>query len=175
MNEIERLRDVLEERTGRRRGGAGAGTLVVAGLAGGAGAALAYLLDPERGRARRAVARDRLGAFLRRGVRQAERAGRTASAQAHGLTQKVGHLREATPILDDASLAEKISSELFRDPSIPKGDINLNVERGVVVLRGQIETQEQIQEIEARVRRISGVWDVQNLLHLPGLPAPAEA
>ena len=175
MDRIETLRNQIDERVARRRRGSPAGTLILAGLAGGAGAAIAYLLDPDRGRARRAVARDRLGAILRRGVRQAERASRTASAQAQGLTQRIGHLREATPILDDASLAEKVSSELFRDQSIPKGQINLNVERGVVVLRGQLETPEQIDEIESRVRRIPGVWDVQNLLRVPGLPAPAES
>ena len=173
MDETTRRPEAEAQRV-RRRGGA-IGTLLVAGVAGATGAAAAYLLDPERGRARRALARDRLGAVARRGMREAERAGRTASARAQGLSRKVAHLRaEGVPILDGASLAEKVSTEIFRDSSIPKGQINLNVERGVVVLRGQLESEEQIAEVESRARRVAGVWDVQNLVHLPGLPAPAE-
>ncbi|MFN2483890.1 MAG: BON domain-containing protein [Candidatus Limnocylindria bacterium] len=175
MDQVDDARREIDERLARDRSGP-AGTLVLAGIAAGAGAAAAYLFDPDRGRARRAIARDRLSALVRRGVRQTERAGRTVSAQAQGITRRITHLRsDATPILDDASLGDKVRSELFRDEEIPKGQININVEHGVVVLRGQLETPEQIAEIESRVRRIGGVWDVENLMHLPGLPSPEQS
>lgn len=36
------------------------------------------------------------------------------------------------PEYDDATLAQKVMSELFRDPHVPKGAINVNPENGVV-------------------------------------------
>jgi osmotically-inducible protein OsmY len=55
---------------------------------------------------------------------------------------------------------------------VPKGSVNINVERdGVVVLRGEVQRPEQMAGIEARVRSIPGVRDVENLLHQPGTPA----
>ncbi len=176
MATIDELREEAASRLPRRDGGSPLPSLLAIGLGGLAGGALVYLFDPDRGRARRAEARDRIGALVRRSTRHAERLGRAASAQAYGVSQKVTHLRtEQGEPLDDASLQQKVESELFRDPSIPKGQININAERGVIVLRGQLESPEQIADIESRVRRIAGVWDVQNLLHLPGLPAATTA
>jgi osmotically-inducible protein OsmY len=55
---------------------------------------------------------------------------------------------------------------------VPKGQINVNAERGVVVLRGQVERPELLEALEARVRNVKGVRAVENLLHLPGSPPP---
>jgi osmotically-inducible protein OsmY len=73
---------------------------------------------------------------------------------------------------DDVTLAQKVASTLFRDPSVPKGAISINAEAGVVFLRGMVES-EMIPEIEQATRRVPGVRDVENLLHPPGTPAPA--
>ena len=73
---------------------------------------------------------------------------------------------------DDTTLAQKVMTELFRDPHIPKGAINVNAEKGVVLLRGEIEEPAMIVKIVARTRRIRGVADVENLMHLPGDSVP---
>jgi osmotically-inducible protein OsmY len=73
---------------------------------------------------------------------------------------------------DDARLTDKVESELFRDDDVPKGAINVNVEFGKVVLRGEVESRELIDEIVTRTRSIEGVNDVESLLHVPGEPAP---
>ena len=145
-------------------------------IGGVAGAALAYVLDPDRGRRRRAVARDRLSATVRRGGRRAGRLGRRLGAEAYGVKQKVTHLApEDTSTPDDITLTRRVESEVFRDADVPKGDININAEEGVVVLRGQVQHPEQIARLEARVRKVHGVRDVDNLLHLPDTPAPNKA
>ena len=137
------------------------------------GAAIAYFFDPENGRRRRALARDRSAAVVRRTIRKAERVQRHAEAEAYGLSQKAQHLREEPkPKPDDATLAHKVETELFRDPEIPKGQINVNAEDGTVVLRGQVESPELIRDLEERARQVQGVEQVENLLHLPGTPAP---
>jgi osmotically-inducible protein OsmY len=50
---------------------------------------------------------------------------------------------------------------------VPKGQININAENGVVFLRGQVEDPELVEALEARVRKVRGVKDVENLLHTP--------
>jgi osmotically-inducible protein OsmY len=73
--------------------------------------------------------------------------------------------------LNDPALARKVESEVFRDGSLPKGDINVNVEYGVVYLRGELHDREQMDELVARTRKVNGVKGVENLLHLAGSTA----
>jgi osmotically-inducible protein OsmY len=138
------------------------------------GAALAYFFDPQNGRRRRNVTRDRLLAFLRRGARKTERAGRAVAAEAHGLKQKATHLREEQKDFDDVTLARKVETELFRPADAPKGSVNVNVENGVVYLRGEVEQPDMIDDLEKRARKIQGVREVENLLHVPKTPAPTK-
>ncbi|MGH2356066.1 MAG: BON domain-containing protein [Chloroflexota bacterium] len=142
-------------------------------LAGAAGAALVYFLDPDQGRRRRHITRDRAQATLRRGFDQVGRYGRFTAGKAYGISHDIGHLgREQTAeVLDDATLAQKVETEIFRDPAVPKGQINVNAENGVVVLRGELDHPERIKALEAEARRVPGVKGVENLLHLPGTPA----
>jgi osmotically-inducible protein OsmY len=137
------------------------------------GAALVYLFDPQNGRRRRALLRDRSAAIVRQGGRTTARAGRTAAAEAYGASQKVQHLKGGPKEYDDATLAQKVQSEIFRDADAPKGQVDVNAENGIVVLRGEVERPELIDELVERTRKVQGVRDVQNLLHLPGTPAPA--
>ena len=142
----------------------------------GLGAALTYFLDPQQGRGRRAQARDRIAAFFRSRARQGERIGRAASAQAEGVVQKAKHLQEEPkPQPDDVTLTRKVETEIFRDAEIPKGQINVNAENGKIYLRGEVGKPELIKDLEKRARKVQGVQDVENLLHLPGTEAPAKS
>lgn len=142
-------------------------------LAGLAGAAAMYFFDPDRGKRRRSLARDRAAGTLRRAGDLSLRLQRRAASDSYGLSQRLSHPPELQEMpANDAVLAQKVMSELFRDQRIPKGSINVNAENGIVQLRGQVEHPEQILEIESRVRRIAGVSDVEVLLHLPGTVAP---
>jgi len=142
-------------------------------LAAVAGAALMYFLDPERGRSRWTLLRDRTAGTVRHLSRHVERAGRRAIADVYGVRQKVTHLRpEETEAPNDPDLVQRVETELFRDPDIPKGAININAENGKVILRGQLERPEMIHAIERKVRKVHGVQEVENLMHLPGTPAP---
>jgi osmotically-inducible protein OsmY len=146
---------------------------MVAILAGAAGAAAMYLLDPVTGRGRRAVLADRTAAMMRDAGQRLERGQRYAKAQVGGALQGISHLGDGGPMPNDASLTAKVETELFRDPSVPKGKININVEQGTVVMRGEVSTQRQRDTLERRAERIPGVAGVENLLHLPGEPVLA--
>jgi osmotically-inducible protein OsmY len=139
------------------------------------GAALAYFFDPETGNRRRSMTRDRALAFFRRTGHQAGRAGQAAKSQAYGVTQKADQLKERTKEEpDDATLAHKVETELFRDADVPKGDINVNAENGVVYLRGQVADEGLAETLGKSARKIQGVREVENLLHTPGTPAPTK-
>jgi hypothetical protein len=136
-------------------------------------AAATYFLDPQNGKRRRAMTRDRVTALFRRAGRKGERAGRAVAAEATGLAAKAQHLQEEEkPQPDDVTLARKVESELFRDEDVPKGRININAENGKIVIRGEVDRPELISELEERVRKIQGVQGVENLLHVPGTAAP---
>lgn len=75
-------------------------------------------------------------------------------------------------VVDDQTLKAKVESEVFRETEAPRGDVNVNVDLGVVFLRGQLEDQSLIEELEQRVRAVQGVNRVENLLHTPGTEAP---
>jgi hypothetical protein len=136
-------------------------------------AAATYFFDPQNGKRRRHMARDRAAALFRRLGRRGERAGRAVAAEATGLAAKAQHLQEEEkPQPDDVTLARKVESELFRDENVPKGRININAENGKIVIRGEVDRPEMISELEERVRKVQGVQGVENLLHVPGTPAP---
>jgi osmotically-inducible protein OsmY len=141
-------------------------------LAGAIGAALAYFFDPDNGRRRRKILGDKAGKYVRQGAQQAQGVG----AQAQGLKAQAKHRSEQEkPQPDDVTLARKVETEIFREPDVPKGKINVNVEDGVVYLRGELEQRDLIQDLESQARKVQGVRDVENLLHAPGQEAPAKA
>jgi hypothetical protein len=140
------------------------------------GAAVVYLFDPERGRARRALLADWLGARARRGVRAVNQLGARTSNSAAAFPQRMVQLRSprAKPA-DDLTLRDRVESEVFRNPDLPKGRINFDVESGVVTVRGQVENAYQIANVEKAVLKVPGVAGVENLLHVSGTPAPNKA
>jgi BON domain-containing protein len=140
--------------------------------AAGAGVAIAYFFDPQLGRTRRTRARDRLGATFRRTARRLGRWRRRAGAKGYGAWMKATHPTEQTKDLDDATLAHKVESEVLR--AAPEG-ITVNAEDGIVVLRGEVDSPERMSELARMVLRVPGVSGVENLLHLPGEPAPNKA
>jgi osmotically-inducible protein OsmY len=106
------------------------------------GAALLYLSDATR----RAKLRDRVKELL-------------------GSSAKPSGGSPEQTVLDDRTLKAKVESEVFRATDAPKSDVNVDVELGVVYLRGQLEDQSMIEELEQRVRAVQGVNGVENLLH----------
>jgi osmotically-inducible protein OsmY len=120
----------------------------------GLGAAFKYFLDPQSGAARRAQVSARVRDLL-----QQRRLPSQAAAQ------------QSFDDPDDTTLARKVETEIFRDPDVPKGQINVNAEDGVVILRGEVERPELIEDLEEKTRSVQGVKGVENLLHIPGAEA----
>ena len=142
------------------------------GLAAGAfGALAAFLADPARGRARRARVLDQGSARVRRAGGEMERVVRRVGSMASGKLEALTERGSRVTSTDDVTLRDRAETELFRDPSVPKGTINLSVERGVLVIRGEVADTEMREKLGREAEAIDGVWSVRNLLHLPGEPA----
>jgi osmotically-inducible protein OsmY len=160
-------------RASRSRGSGGVTRGLLAGV--GIGALLAFLLDPQQGRRRRHVARDRGLAVLRRRKRETVRKADYAAGVAAGAVHKAMPSRHRGEPLDDFTLTDKVKSEIFRHADAPKGQVSVNTEHGVVFLRGELESQEQIRALADAAARVDGVERVENLLHPPGTPAPSRS
>lgn len=151
---------VTERRSTRKR------TLVLLGAGAFIGGIVAYFFDPDRGRARRAKARDMSAARVRRGADEARKMRVRAENKASGIRAEMRPRWDEGTGLNDPTLAQKIQSEVLRN--FPKGRINVNVENGRVILRGALDRPDQIKQLEAAVSAVPGVREVENLTHLSG-------
>jgi hypothetical protein len=148
--------------------------LSVGGLTGGV---MAHFLDPDRGHARRARAKDELTAAVRRPARRiGRRVGRRAR---HGLGRlegaghaTLGHLRGDHTQLDDATLADKVRSQVLGRSQFGGTHVNVDAYQGVVHLRGELPSTKVIEKLTESVGRVQGVERVESYLHLPGQSAP---
>ena len=160
--------------TGEPQGPGWLGALGIGIVAGATGAAVAYVLDPQRGRARRAQLADQATATVRHATREVEGAVRSVTSTAGGKLEALTKGGSRVAPTDDVTLRDRAESILFRDPKVPKGSINLSAERGVLVLRGEVPNARMRSKLAREAEKIEGVWGVQNLLHLPGETAGKE-
>lgn len=90
---------------------------------------------------------------------------RKAAGRAKGAAQSAATTVGGGRDYDDVTLARKVETELFRPDDVPNGAISVNVNDGVVELRGELPDQAQIDQLGDSARKITGVKDVNNLLH----------
>jgi osmotically-inducible protein OsmY len=137
-----------------------------------AGAAAAHFLDPESGRKRRNQMRDQAQSTASSAASamqtQAQHAAATVKGAAHAAAPTGTRLEEP----DDVTLARKVETEIFRPHDAPKGTVSVDVQAGVVYLRGEAPP-EWIERLGTDARAVAGIQGVKNLLHTPGTPTPA--
>jgi osmotically-inducible protein OsmY len=76
--------------------------------------------------------------------------------------------------VDDRGIADHLKQVLATMP-IDTSKVMVDVNEGVVGLRGQLSTVEQIQVVEHRLAREPGVERINNWMHVPGTRAPNKA
>ena len=121
------------------------------------GAAVTYFLDPRR--------RDDTIATVKSTATEAAATARDAAAKAQSAVT-------SSDQPDDATLARKVETQIFRPADAPKGQISVNAENGVVFLRGEVDDQSWIDRLGSEAAEVDGVQAVRNLLHRPGTDAP---
>jgi osmotically-inducible protein OsmY len=134
------------------------------------GAAAAWFLDPNDGTRRRNVVRDKTAKYARQGKDEAARKATSAGTAVKGKATAAapGTGREpAEERLNDPALKAKVESEIFRDPDVPKGQVSVSVEEGIVSLRGEVEDPATIEALRDAAAKVDGVRRVESLLHTP--------
>ena len=87
-----------------------------------------------------------------------------------GRDPSAGHWDEDAPVPpggsdpDDLMITDRVKTQLFGAVDTPTGQINLNVENGVVFLRGHLKDPEQIEELVVLASAVDGVVRVENLI-----------
>jgi hyperosmotically inducible protein len=133
--------------------------------AGATGAAGVYFLDPDAGARRRHMARDRAQAMIRRITSRFRREKEYRVHQAEGKVEAMkSKARPEKPAANDQQIAERVKSELFQPADAPKDSVNINVEHGIVYLRGKVKRRGQSKKLANQARSIDGVRGVENLL-----------
>lgn len=125
-----------------------------------AGAVTAFLLDPSRGKLRRALLRDRFSALQNQANRKGSRWSRDFKNRAEGLISELR--RPMSPHVDDVTLERRVRSEFGRIIRHTKA-IRTSVTNGVVTLTGAILADE-VENLIKRVKSVAGVQDVVNKL-----------
>jgi osmotically-inducible protein OsmY len=128
------------------------------------GALVEFFVDPRQGRRRRAVMRDRSAATFRKVTRRTGQRARYMEGHLAGAMHAVRPDR-ARRDYDDLTLKHKIESEVFRNYDDAK--LNVNVDEGVAVLRGELRRPDEIRRLEHDVSRVAGVRSVRSLVHTP--------
>lgn len=144
------------------------------------GAAAMYAFDPQRGRRRRALARDKVRRFATDIGEFAGVAARDAAHRARGLRARAVRSFQNHPTADDLVVIERVRSRLGRVVSHPHA-IQVGARDGRVVLSGTILASE-VPSLLRAVRSVSGVREIDDHLaahhdatSIPALQGDAQA
>ena len=132
----------------------------------GLGAALMFVLDPDRGARRRALVRDKSVKLLRRG-------GRTVRDRSVDIGNRIGgtasEIRaKLKPPPTDIQIEASVRAELGHNVEHPKA-IEVVVDGGNVILRGNV-LEDELDDLLSTVRSVRGVRDVRSELEVQVAP-----
>lgn len=135
-------------------------------LAGAAiGAAAMYLSDPDRGRRRRALIRDKVVHTAHRSQGAIGTASRDLANRMQGMRAKTGRLfSRRAKATDDQLLIERVRSMVGRAVSHPHA-VKVHAQDGSIILSGPVFAHEKAQLLEA-VRTVSGVMRIDDALQV---------
>ena len=129
----------------------------------GLGTGLMFLLDPDRGKRRRALLRDKCVWSARKTGEAAQVTARDLRNRAQGIASTVQSTFSSEPI-DDGKLTDRVRSKLGRYVSHP-GAIEVTAQDGVITLAGPI-LMEEVPHLLSAVKGVSGVKEVVNNLEV---------
>jgi len=136
------------------------GTGVIGGI--GLGAGLMYLLDPERGRRRRALARDKAKSMLTQSEDAVGRTSRDVSNRARGLAAGARSIFGHKQVFEDV-LAARVRSKIGRLVTYPGAIEVTATPAGTVTLSGPVLASE-VPRLITGLASVRGVMDLENLL-----------
>jgi CBS domain-containing protein/uncharacterized protein YwbE len=149
---------------GREESGVAARSVLLSGAAFlTLGAGVMYVLDPARGRTRRAKLRDKAASLYNDSTHYAGKVQRDLQNRATGAVASAKSKLKADEELSDQKLEARVRSCLGRATSHPHA-IRVRAENGCVTLDGNVLTPE-VRNVISAVRSVPGVREVQDHLH----------
>ena len=137
------------------------GIALVGGV--GLGAALMYFLDPDRGKRRRELVRDKVESTGNKVGSYAEKMSREIQNRANDVVAEAKSLFQHEAVADDV-LVDRVLSKLGQN----LGTIDVQATNGTVILSGSI-LAEELPDVLSAVSHVRGVKKVENQLRvLPG-------
>jgi osmotically-inducible protein OsmY len=98
-----------------------------------------------------------------------------SSAPIQDATVVEGSAEEVVEPPTDDELARRVREVLAAEPGLLPGNVEVDVVRARVVLRGQVERAATITDLERRAGAVAGIRGVDSRLHLPGTPPPTSS
>jgi osmotically-inducible protein OsmY len=138
-----------------------ASSLAVGAACFGIGAAIMYLFDPNRGRTRRAHARDKAKSLYSASGEVMSRTREDIRNRAKGVVATTKAWLESEPV-DDSKLEARVRSKMGRYVSYPHA-VQVRAQNGHIILEGSILARE-VSKLLRCVNAIPGVQSVENRL-----------
>lgn len=129
----------------------------------GLGAGLMYLLDPDGGRRRRALARDKTVHGLKVGGKALRKTSIDMGNRTRGLVAQAGSRLHKGEV-DDQVLAARVRSKLGRCLSHPS-DVQVDTQDGRIILSGRVSASE-LDTLLSKVQKVKGVHEVESRLEM---------
>lgn len=126
------------------------------------GLAAMYMLDPDRGRRRRAIVGDKAASLALDTQRALRAATRDATHRIEGLRARARHLLTDEPVPDDLQLIERVRARMGRLVAHPHA-IQVGAYNARVTLSGPVLAHEVTRLLDA-VRSVWGVSSIENRL-----------
>jgi hypothetical protein len=139
----------------------------------GVGAGVMYVLDPEGGRRRRALARDRMRSVVARTGDAVDVTSRDMRNRAQGVVAELRSLLRDGGRTSDDVLLQRVRSRIGEITG-RAGAIDVTVSDGRVTLRGPV-LRSEVDRLLARVRGVRGVREVDSQLEVHAHPGNVPA
>lgn len=140
----------------------------------GLGTGIMYLLDPDRGKRRRALVRDRIKNVARKTSHGVGVTARDVTNRARGLGAQIqSRLKRDKAEVDDDVLRQRVRSKLGRIVSHPSA-ITTIVDGGKVTLSGPV-LRHEVDDLLQSVSGVKGVENVENQLEVHNAPGDIPA
>ena len=133
------------------------GVALVGGV--GLGAALMYFFDPDRGKRRRALIRDKVESAGNKVAEKAEKMRRDLGNRAYGLVAETKSIFRHEEVSDEV-LVDRVRSRLGRMP-VHIGAFDITANDGTITLKGQI-LQDELPKVLRAARFVRGVKAIDN-------------
>ena len=133
------------------------GVTLIGGL--GVGAALMYMFDPDRGRRRRAMVKDKFVAAGNKAGDLAGKMSRDVRNRMYGSVEEIKSIFRHEDVSDEV-LVQRVRSKLGRYP-VHEGALNVTAHNGTVTLRGQI-LECELPKVLRATKYVRGVKSVDN-------------